>query len=153
MHLVRLSFGLMLGLGAFLFGLILEGGHLAAILYLATALMTVGGTIGYMIMSFPISDHVTSFRAALTEDATEQKTLRIAQQYFVALGNGGLMVSIVSFCMAAIHIMENLDNRALFGPGLALGMATLTYGFLIRTFIARPLTDRIIEKLDLLTHS
>ena len=54
--------GILLGLGALLFGQLLEGGHLAAVFQLAAGVIVLGGTLGATLLSVPGCDLRRSMR-------------------------------------------------------------------------------------------
>jgi chemotaxis protein MotA len=46
--------GILLGLGAVIGGMVLEGGHLGSIMQVTAAIIVMGGTFGAVFLSFPL---------------------------------------------------------------------------------------------------
>lgn len=57
--------GLVVGFGAILFGQVLEGGHIGSILQGTAALIVFGGTIGAVLIHYPLSTFVLSTKMGL----------------------------------------------------------------------------------------
>lgn len=55
--------GPILALGMIIGGMIMEGGHLSSILQITAALIVLGGTAGSIMVAYPLSDVIGSFKA------------------------------------------------------------------------------------------
>ena len=54
--------GILMGLGAVIGGMVLEGGHLGSIMQLTAAIIVMGGTFGAVFLSFPFETVLTGFK-------------------------------------------------------------------------------------------
>jgi chemotaxis protein MotA len=54
--------GILLGLGAVIGGMVLEGGHLGSIMQLTAAIIVMGGTFGAVFLSFPFEAVLAGFK-------------------------------------------------------------------------------------------
>ena len=54
--------GILLGLGAVIGGMVLEGGHLGSIMQLTAAIIVMGGTFGAVFLSFPFETVLKGFK-------------------------------------------------------------------------------------------
>jgi len=54
--------GVFVALGGILLGLVLEGGKIGQILQPTAALIVFGGTLGAVMLQFPLPDHAGGFR-------------------------------------------------------------------------------------------
>ncbi len=66
--------GIIVGFGAILLGNHLEGGHLDAIVQPTAALIVVGGTLGAVLISFPLSGVIHAGKAAMSLIGTKNRT-------------------------------------------------------------------------------
>ncbi len=67
--------GIVVAIGGILLGLALEGGKIGQILQPTAALIVFGGTLGAVMVQFPLSVVIAAFRASRTSFSGAQKTL------------------------------------------------------------------------------
>ncbi|HUI83926.1 MAG TPA: flagellar motor protein [Candidatus Binatia bacterium] len=80
-------FGLVLGLGGIVAGLLLEGGKLSQILQPTAAIIVFGGTVGAVLLQFPTSVVAAAFRRLLRMFFEHQPTPQLLVQQLVGFAN------------------------------------------------------------------
>ncbi|MFT3708910.1 MAG: flagellar motor protein [Archangium sp.] len=206
--------GIAFGIGMILLGQKLEGGHAGSLLQLTAFMIVVGGTIGAVLVSYPLSEVIAGFKgfgvalkekpndivplmAQIVELATvarrdgvlalESKLQEVKDPFLKrALGflvdgveasvarntleteieveaeEGGVVakfwgdfgalcptVGVLGAVLGLIHVMENLDNPAALGPGIAVAFVATVYGVGVANLMALPLSNKIKRKVGL----
>ena len=148
MIFLRFIGGAVIGLGMLCGGIYLEGGHVSAFLQLASFVIVAGGTLGYLIASFPLAVQRRSIALAFNNEAGQLPELQIAKKYFEVASNGIRAFGLVGAIAGIIHVMENLDKPAQIGPGIAVAFICTLYSYLLPALTTSPMADMIGRKLD-----
>lgn len=132
---VRMLAGVFGGGALMLAGLLLEGGNLHSILQGTSAIIVLGGTLGFMVMAFPFSLHGMAWRVARGQAQTREEVVA-TERYFGAMGAAFLNFGVLGATLGLIHVMENLDRPAFIGAGIAVSFICTLYGFGLKLFVA-----------------
>lgn len=206
--------GLAFGIGMILLGQHLEGGHASGLLELSAFLIVIGGTIGAVLVSYPMAEVMASLKgvkiaisekpndivplmAQIVELATvarrdgvlalesklaevkdpflkrslgflvdgveasvARNTLETEVEVEAEEGNvvakfwgdfGALCptVGVLGAVLGLIHVMENLDNPAALGPGIAVAFVATVYGVGVANLLCLPLSNKIKRRVHL----
>jgi flagellar motor component MotA len=134
------------GIALILTGMLMEGGHVSSVLQLTAALVVFGGTLGYLIASFPFKVHAMAFRAALTKEDFDESSLRLCETYYQGMGDALVSTASVGSILGLIHVMNYLDNPDAIGPGIAVAFVAQLYGFGGKFLIAENFRGIVTEK-------
>jgi chemotaxis protein MotA len=105
--------GILLGIGGILLGLLLEGGRLSQILQPTAAMIVFGGTLGAVLVQFPLPVVVDSFRRlAHIFMESERNPLDVIQQ-LVTFANQARRTGIVSLDSQLEGIADPFMRKAL----------------------------------------
>lgn len=151
MVFARMICGLLTGLGCIYGGMILEGGHFSSTVQLTAFLLVFGGTFGVLVMVYPPRYHMKSYFLALTNATGTSSEVQIARSFFTTMGNAFVTMGIVGSLLGLIHVMENLDQPEMIGPGIAVAFVSLFYGFMGRLFLSGAMYDASGAKESQLT--
>ena len=138
---MRMLFGTFCGAFFILGGLMLEGGNLHSIIGLTALLIVLGGATGALFTAYPIKTVKRAVALAMTGREASRSTYLESARVFRTLGDLALLSGGVGMVIGAIHVLHNLDKPDTIGPGVAVGLLTLLYSFLIKLFIGKPLAD------------
>jgi chemotaxis protein MotA len=206
--------GIAFSVGMILLGQKLEGGHAGSLLQLTAFMIVVGGTIGAVLVSYPLSEVIASIKGiklALQEKpsdivpligqlvelatvarrdgvlALESKLAEVKDPFlkrslgFLVDGveatvardtleteieleaeEGGVTakfwgdfgalcptVGVLGAVLGLIHVMENLDDPAALGPGIATAFVATVYGVGVANLVALPISNKIKRKITL----
>ena len=206
--------GVFFSLAMILIGQKLEGGHAGSLLQLTAAMIVIGGTMGAVLVSYPLTEVIAGLKAfkvalqekpndivplmaqlvdlatvarrdgvlALESKLTEVKdpflkralgflvdgveasvarnTLEMEVEVEAEEGNvttkfwgdfGALCptVGVLGAVLGLIHVMENLDNPAALGPGIATAFVATVYGVGVANLIALPVSNKIKRKVSI----
>jgi len=111
--------GIAVALLAILGGNVLEGGHLGSILGGPAAMIVVGGTLGAVLVQYPVS----------------------------TAGGYAPTVGIIGAVLGLIHVMSNLSDIGAVGAGIAGAFVATIYGVAVANIIFLPLGGRIKLRL------
>lgn len=148
MQSFRLFFGLALGLAMMLAGLLLEGGHVALLLSVPAAVVVGGGTLGAAIIANPFKSFGYAFNAVFRSAKLPRAEADAATRVFAAAGKGALLSGFLGAILGAIHVFTNLDKPEFIGPGVALAIISIAYGFGINVFLAQPFASLARAKIQ-----
>jgi chemotaxis protein MotA len=202
--------GILFGIAMILLGQKLEGGHAGSLLQATAFIIVVGGTVGAVMVSYPLSEVISGMmglKIALQEKksdigqlvelatiarrdgvlALESKLAEVKDPFMKrALGflvdgveasvardtleteieieaeEGGVQakfwgdfgalcptVGVLGAVLGLIHVMENLDNPAALGPGIAVAFVATVYGVGVANLMALPLSNKIKRKVSI----
>lgn len=105
--------GLLLGLGGILLGLMLEGGNLGQILQPTAAMIVFGGTMGAVLISFPLSVVINAFRRLANVVMEPNQNARATVDALVKYANQARREGIVSLDRELPNIQEPFLRRSL----------------------------------------
>jgi chemotaxis protein MotA len=106
-------FGILLALGGILAGLLLEGGNLGQILQPTAALIVFGGTLGAVMIQFPLSIVVSSFRRLVMIFLENQKDAQVVISELVAFAQKARKEGIISLDRDLGTIQDNFLRKSL----------------------------------------
>ena len=105
--------GLLVAAGAILLGLILEGGKIGQILQPTAALIVFGGTLGAIMVQFPVSVVLAAFRSLMTIFFVPKSDPRGIIQEIVAIAHKARREGIVSLDQDLDRIENSFMKKAL----------------------------------------
>tara|TARA_B100001094_G_C18078121_1_gene743697 strand:+ start:203 stop:961 length:759 start_codon:yes stop_codon:yes gene_type:complete len=210
--------GPVVAIGFILIGLILEGGHVSSIIQITAALIVFGGTLGSLMVAYPLSDMINAMKSIGTwlkgpssdPDAIMEVILDLAQtarkesilalekkrdtipypplakavklavdgtdpqvikdtleteqfvvyedqevfvKFFEDFGAIAPTIGILGAVLGLIHVMENLENPDMIGPGIAVAFVATLYGVGAANIFGIPVGKKLKRKADLDKHS
>ncbi len=140
MHSMRALAGLVLGLALMVVASLLEGANLRALFFLPAAIVVGAGAVAAVVIAFPLATCGESLRAVFGNSA-ERGDARRAQRFFAVAGRGALLSGFLGALLGAVHIFQNFDRPEAIGPGVALALLSIAYGFGANVFLAQPLAS------------
>lgn len=143
MNILRTTLGAGIGLVLMAVAMKTLGVEPSAVLQKASATIVFGVTIGFLIMAYPLKVQIKSFRIALFGLACTRAESLVARNYFLGMGYGAIVSGAIGTIVGLTQVMENLNNPALIGPGMAVAFVSILYGFALFVFIASPLADTV----------
>lgn len=144
---MRIVFGLCLGLMFMVGGLLLEGGQVSSLMQLTAAMIVAGGAFGALLIGYPVAAVRRSFVLALTGRQATRAAYLDAAKIFRSFGDLAMLSGFVASLMGLIHVFEWMHARPeLTGQGLAVAAIGVLYGLLLRLFVGRPLHDSFMAK-------
>jgi chemotaxis protein MotA len=105
--------GLLLALGGILLGLLLEGGNLGQVLQPTAAMIVFGGTLGAILIQYPLAVVVNSFRRLAHIFLEPGDTARATVEILVKYANQARREGIISLDKEIASIREPFLRRAL----------------------------------------
>jgi chemotaxis protein MotA len=105
--------GLLLGLGGILLGLMLEGGNLGQVLQPTAGMIVFGGTMGAVLISFPLPVVLTAFRRLAYVFLEPNQNARATIEALVKYANQARREGIVSLDRELPNIQEPFLRRSL----------------------------------------
>ncbi len=105
--------GLFLALGGIVLGLVVEGGNLAQILQPTAAMIVFGGTLGAILIQFPLTVVLSSFRRLASVFTEPTGDARSTVDSLVTYANQARREGIVSLDHELTNIQEPFLRRAL----------------------------------------
>ena len=210
--------GPIVSVGFILVGLVLEGGHIASIIQITAALIVLGGTLGAMMVAYPLADMINAVKAIgvflkgpsadpdnimetildlaqtarkesilalekkrdtidyqplakavkLAVDGTDplviKETLETEQEvtfeeaevfvrFYEDFGAIAPTIGILGAVLGLIHVMENLDNPDMIGPGIAIAFVATLYGVGSANIVGIPVGKKLKRKAELDKHA
>lgn len=139
MQTLRLAFGLAVGLGLMLAGLLLEGGHVSSLVSPAAAILVLGGGLGSAIIANPFAHFGHALKVVFLAAKRPKAEADGAARIYAAFGKGAFLSGFLGAVLGAIHVFANLDKPEFIGPGVALAFVSIAYGFGLNVFFAQPL--------------
>ncbi len=148
MQTLRLVFGLAAGLALMLAGLLLEGGNVSHLVSVPASILVLGGALGSAIIANPFAHFGYAVRVVFRSAKLPRAEADGAQRVFAALGKGALLSGFLGAMLGAIHVFANLDKPEFIGPGVALAVVSIAYGFGLNVFVAQPLVSLARAKIQ-----
>ena len=105
--------GLLLAIGGILLGLMLEGGNLGQVLQPTAALIVVGGTLGAILIQYPLPVAVSAFRRLAQVLVEPDQDARSTIELLVKYANQARREGIISLDKELANIQEPFLRRAL----------------------------------------
>lgn len=139
--LARMLLGTALGTLALGYAQHLMGGHATSVIHFETFLLVFGVTTGFMLIGFSPETIFASFEATFSNGKIDAVQKHKAQRVFSAMGRGFMASGVLAMIIGTIHMLENLANPDAIGPGAAVAIVGLFYGYLAKAAIADPLLD------------
>jgi chemotaxis protein MotA len=105
--------GLVLALGGILLGLMLEGGNIGQILQPTAAMIVFGGTLGAVLIQYPLPVALSAFRRLAQVLVEPENTAQSTIELLVKYANQARREGIISLDKELHHIREPFLRRAL----------------------------------------
>jgi hypothetical protein len=120
---LKLLAAMVVGMLFFLAGTVLEGGHPGSMLRLASFLLVVGMTAGLVLLQAPWRDVLSAYAGTLRHADADPKI-------FAVVGKSFLYAGLTGAALGFVLVVRHLKMPELIGPGVALSVTSLLYGFL-----------------------
>ena len=138
---MRLLIGFSLGIFFILAGLALEGGHIAALIQPTAFVIVVGGALGALFITYPVTTVKESWVLAFTGRQAVRSKYLDASNVFKSFGDLAVLTSFVGLIFGVIHVLSQLSSIDRIGAGCAVAIVSLLYGVMVKLFIGRALSD------------
>jgi hypothetical protein len=145
--MLRLGFGLVFGLFAMSFGIVLEGGHPELYFRLSSAIVVIAGALAPLLMSFPIPVWQKSFGIALGFTPAGKNGTTEAEHFFRTLGRNFLLAGFAGFLFSVMHVFQTWDT-SLNAAGFAVSLIAPAQAVLLKLFIADACRHRVARATE-----
>jgi chemotaxis protein MotA len=165
-------FGVFLAVAGILAGLLIEGGNIGQILQPTAALIVFGGTMGAVLLQFPLRtvalafkrlghafapprkqhDHLIQMLVSFANKARRNGVVSLDSMteceerlpaVFEAAGGFSPTIGILGAVLGLIQVMHHLDNMQEVGRGIAVAFVATVYGVGIANLFFLPLAGKL----------
>ena len=116
------------------------GSNLAIVIDIPSALISLGGAIALLLFSG--ANTGAMFKGVFASDATADE-LRAGARGWEFFGIYALVAGAIGTLIGLVIMLKNMDDPAAIGPGMALGLLTHCYGFVLAFLISMPLRKKL----------
>ena len=119
--------------------------------------IVVGGTLGLIIMSFPLSDTLKAYKWAWycvvppkpgADRDTVISDLEKGIFYFKRVKENAIACGWVGVLIGLVLMLKSMDDPAAIGPAMAICLLTALYGILGGYFVFIPISTKLQVRLD-----
>lgn len=146
--IMRIFFGLMIGVALLLIGYGIQGGHLVTLIQLTSFIMVTGIAAGSLVMVYPFSILRRSFVIVVTGREASRKALSDASRVCRTFGDIAFLAGFVCIPLGAIQILTHLEHLNEIGPGCAVVVTGSLYGFLAKLFVGKAMADSLAFRAE-----
>ncbi len=120
----------------------LEGGRFGSYFQITSAIWVIGGATGYCLSVYSPRECAKAFQLAFQSDASMEDRAKAAHIFAVAM-RACAVIGMLGFVMGLVHVMENLDDPAKLGGGIAVAIISVVYALVAGELVFGTLRARL----------
>ena len=144
--MIRYALSLLVFFAGFCVTILISGDSILVLLWLPSFIAV--GIIPFLVVSvlFGFKNMAAAFSSAIKEE-TEKENLLKAVEFFKFYGKMTWIAALIAVIFGIVSILGNLEDKAMFGPNVALALMSLFYGGLINAVLILPFTFLLKKQL------